>query len=84
MPTWILVDRIDHNSAQQNAGLFVGITAHGGFDANMKIDRGRASVYGFWNLCPNWYAANLSGWTWLDGAIDDRDRKPTLSVKRGD
>ncbi|GMA55577.1 hypothetical protein C7445_102176 [Alicyclobacillus sacchari] len=83
MPTWILIDRIDYHSAQQNAGLFVGITAHGGFDANMKIDRGRASVYGFCNLYPNGYAANLSGWAWMDGAIDDGDVKPTISVHKG-
>lgn len=79
MPAFIRGGMLNVNTPQQNAGVFAGQYNIGGMDANMKITKGSASHFGFFNIVQGQVSIGVDNMETADGVIFDSDVKPQVS-----
>ena len=80
MPSVIVVNTIQVNTPQQNAGAFVGEYNFAGWDCNRKMSQTHGGMWGFFNWVPAQYNFNADCFEFVDGAIIDTDAKPMIAT----
>ncbi len=79
MPAIIRGGMLNTNTAQLNAGVFVGQYNFGSWDSNAKITKGCASQFGFGNIVWGSVSFGFDNFEIVDGAMFDADFKPQFS-----
>jgi len=80
MPTVISFGYMHIQSSFQNAGVFIGETNMGGWDAHAKTNTGHGPVYGFYCLESGTLNMTDDSREVLDGIINDQDVKMSWNV----
>lgn len=82
MPAFIWTGAINVNTPQQNAAVFVGQNAAGGWDANMKFNTAQGGNFGILSLQLNGMNVMFDNLEVIDGPIIDSDFKisPTWEI----
>ncbi|GMA49846.1 hypothetical protein GCM10025857_12030 [Alicyclobacillus contaminans] len=75
MPSLIFCGALNLNTAQTNAGSFIGEYNFSGWDANTKQNQGEGTLFGFFNFLPLHASFNIDNLEFADGVINDQDVK---------
>jgi hypothetical protein len=72
---------INVNTPQQNAAVFVGQNAAGGWDANMKFNTAQGGNFGIMSLQLDGMNIMLDNMEFIDGIVNDMDIKISPTVE---
>lgn len=80
MPAFVISGMININTPQQNAAVFIGQNAAGGWDANMKFNTAQGGNFGIMSVQMDLANIMIDNLEFIDGVVFDSDFKlsPTI------
>ena len=74
----MFIGALNSNTPQQNAGVFIGQTNNGGWDADMKFQAAKTGNFNMMSVNIAYVNIMNDNMEFIDGAINDQDFKPAV------